>query len=42
MGMVVPHYTARALAELGIDGELESGPVAPRPERLRVLERGIA
>jgi hypothetical protein len=43
MGSVVPFFTRQALAELGIADELESGPVAPREERLReVRERAIA
>ena len=34
MGMMVATYTTAALAELGVSERLESGPVAPSPERL--------
>ncbi|MDG2306733.1 MAG: phosphotransferase family protein [Candidatus Binatia bacterium] len=38
MGGVVPMFTDRALKELGIDEALDSGPVAPRDERLRAVK----
>jgi len=34
MGLYVSYYTDRAFAEFGVDADLESGPVAPRPERI--------
>ena len=34
MGMMVATYTTAALAELGVSERIESGPVAPSPERL--------
>jgi len=37
MGLVVHPMTRRALHELGIDADLEPGPVSPRDERLRAV-----
>jgi aminoglycoside phosphotransferase (APT) family kinase protein len=37
MGLVVHPMTRRALRELGIDEELEPGPVSPREERIRAV-----
>jgi aminoglycoside phosphotransferase (APT) family kinase protein len=34
MGLVVHPMTRRALLELGVDEDLEPGPVSPRPERI--------
>lgn len=43
MGLAVHPYTRLALAELGIEDELASGPVTPREERVRtVRERALA
>jgi len=39
MGMAVHPFTRKALAELGIEDALEPGPVLPRAERMRLLER---
>jgi hypothetical protein len=38
MGFGVPIFTGPALAELGIDEELDQGAVLARPERLALLE----
>jgi len=40
MGLYVSYYTQRAFAEFGIDDDLESGPVAPRPERIDAVKAG--
>jgi aminoglycoside phosphotransferase (APT) family kinase protein len=40
MGFAVAPLTSRGLRELGIDGEIDPGPVTPRDERLRELQIG--
>ena len=39
MGGAIPHYTAVALARLGVDEPLEPGPVAAREERVHEVTR---
>jgi aminoglycoside phosphotransferase (APT) family kinase protein len=39
MGLAVPPYTAKALAELGIDDDVAPGPVTARDERVRAVRR---
>ena len=40
MGLIVHPMTQRALRELGVDEDLEPGPVAPREERIRAVRAG--
>ena len=42
MGSVIPHYTRAALRDLGVDDDLDSGPVTPRPERIREVQERMA
>jgi aminoglycoside phosphotransferase (APT) family kinase protein len=39
MGLGVSMFTEAALAELGVDERLETGPVTARPERMEILPR---
>jgi aminoglycoside phosphotransferase (APT) family kinase protein len=42
MGLAVHPMTQRTLRELGIEEDLEPGPVSPRPERFRAVRSGRA
>jgi len=42
MGLAVHHFTLQALADLGIDEDLASGPVTARPERVRAVRARLA
>jgi aminoglycoside phosphotransferase (APT) family kinase protein len=41
MGLYVSYYTDRAFAEFDIDADMESGPVAPRPERIDAVRAAL-
>jgi hypothetical protein len=42
MGMAVDMFTKPALASLGIDADLEPGPVTARDERVREVQEAAA